>query len=64
MTLGGLFREVYKFDNSLYDFWVFGYFWGNFWVWEILENGFRMRMCDFGGVYLVKFIQLRAPYMI
>ena len=28
------------------------------------ENSFGMRMCYFGGVYLVKFIHLIAPDMI
>ena len=37
---------------------------GHIWGLEIFENYFGMRMCDFGGVHLVKFIHLRAPYVI
>ena len=32
--------------------------------WTLFENGFEIRMCDFEGVYLVNFINLRAPFMI
>ena len=39
-------------------------FGGNFWVFETFKNVFGMRMGDFGGVYLVKFIDLRAFYII
>ena len=63
----GLFSAIYSFESSIYDFWilvVFGVlFWGNLWVQEIFENDFGMKMCDF-GVYLMKFIHFRAPYMI
>ena len=36
-------------------------FWGNFWVFEIFENVFGMRMGDYGEVYLVTFIQILTP---
>ena len=57
---------------GLYDFWIWYFwgpfwgvlFWGNFLFFEIFENGFGMRMCDFGWVNLVRFIHLKAPYMI
>ena len=42
----------------LFFFLVFGVFWGNFWVFEIFENVFEMRMGDFGVVYLVTFIKI------
>ena len=50
---GVLFSEIYSFSSSLYDIWilvVYGvFFWGNFLVLEMCNNGFEMRMCDFGG---------------
>ena len=67
VTLGGLFSNFYSdFDSFclfgiFLNFLVFGVFWGNFWVFEIFENVFGMRMGDFGGVYLVTFIQILPP---
>ena len=39
----------------------FGVFFGHFWVFEIFENVFGMRMGDFGRVYLVSFIPILPP---
>ena len=69
-TCTNLVSEIYSFESSLYDFRILlvfvSPFWGNFWVSEIFKNSFGMRICDLGwrGVYLVKCIHLRAPYMI
>ena len=44
----GLFTEIHSFESFLYDFWILVVFGGPFGVLDIFENGFGMRMCDFG----------------
>ena len=64
---GGLFSNFYSDFDSFCLFGIFlnfvflGFFGGHFWVFEIFENVFGMRMGDFGGVYLVTFIQMLPP---
>ena len=68
----GDFGEVYlvKFIHlrapyKIFGFWyLWGFFWGYFLVFEIFKNYFGMRIGDFGGVYLGKFIHLRPYHMI
>ena len=67
MTLGGLFSNFYSDFASFCLFGIFlnfgclGFFGVIFRVFEIFENVFGMRMGDFGGVYLVTFIQILPP---
>ena len=63
-----MFSQFFLFEASFHEFLLFYFlvfmcFCGHFWVFEIFENGFGMRMGDFEGVYLVRLIHLRAPYM-
>ena len=71
VTLGILFSEAYSFVwtyMNLYELCVFCSFWksfcGKFWAFKSSSNVFGIRMYDFEGGYLIKFIHLRAPYMI
>ena len=50
-----------RLSSDYLEILLFRYFGGHFWVYEIFENVFGMRMCDFWEVYLVTFIQILPP---
>jgi len=54
VTLEGIFREIYLFEGSLYDFWILivygGSFWDNFWVFEIGGGLFSNFLSNFASL--------------
>ena len=65
---GGLFSEIYSLESPVYDFWIFSMFSRFFFrvIFGFLKFSKRFwnKNVWLWGIYLVRFIHLRAPYLI